>query len=455
MSEQDQATLEGGIDINADNIAAIREELSGGFSKAQKESQLPPQDTAPTEADQPQGEGQEGGTSNDSIGLSDDEKPSTDDASKDRGEASGDSNADSAATPASEEAPTEDENSPFSTEEDLGHDEEIIDNPTDEVVNDDEYFDELSDQIGYDVTSDDDVIDLVRHLSEKDPLEGLSPLMRQAAEFEKNGGDIREYFNVLSVNTENLSDKDAMWHKFKTENSSLAQENGEFAKQKFERDFKTKYKILSDTRTEDDFDSIEEYNAFQNDKGYASEELKYEAQLAKQTLANTREEALKTAPPQVQVNEEEQRAVYEKYQDEANYYKSNFETLQIPIDAEGKTSYNIGLNEKSRPMYEKWMDNPSEFLDYIGIGSDQKSINTEALAAHVALTAAFAVDGEFSVGAQFANAMTERLNRNSVETRLENPNPEGGRASSGVAGGDELQEAIEALRGGVMKDRRK
>ena len=57
MSEQDQATSEGGIDINADNIAAIREELSGGFSTARKESQLPPQqDTTPPANDQPQGE---------------------------------------------------------------------------------------------------------------------------------------------------------------------------------------------------------------------------------------------------------------------------------------------------------------------------------------------------------------------------------------------------------------
>lgn len=438
MPEDQQIATEGGL--NADNLEAVREELSGGFTKHDG-ARMP---TTPVE-DQQQGEDTGASTTTDSIGLSGEQKPPADDASDGGGEASGDSNTDSAATP------IEDDDSPFSTEED-----DVIENNTEEeLVDNTEYFEELSNQIGYDVASEEDLVSLVRELSvEKDPLEGLSPLLKQAAEFESNGGDVREYFNVLSINTDNLSDKDAMWHKFKAENSSLAQENGDFAKQKFDRDFKTKYKILSDDRNEDDFDTIEEYQSFLKDKEYASLELKYEADLAKQFLTKGREEALASAPPQAQVNEEEQRQIYDAYKQDADYYKSNFDTLQIPIDKDGKTNYNIGLNEKSRPMFEEWMDDPSKFLDYIGIGSDQKTIDVQGLAAHMALTAAFAVEGEYSVGAQFAKAMTERVNRNSIETRLENPAPEGGKATSGVSGGNELSEAIEAFRNDVIQRRR-
>ncbi len=445
MQDQHDIATEGGL--NAENLEAVREELSGGFSRANNFNDLPDPPTSPPADDQQQSENTEESTSDDSIGLSDEQKPSADDASDDRGEASGDSSTESAATPA------EEEDSPFTTE---GDEEIEKTEETDDTPDDTEYFNELSNQIGYEVGSEEDLVSLVRELSTKDPLDGVSPLMRQVLEFESNGGDIREYFNVLSVNTDNLSEKDAMWHKFSVDNSSLAQENNEFARQKFDRDFKTKYKILSDNRVEDDFDTAEEYQSFVKDKEYASLELKYEGDQAKQFLSDNKEEALRTAPPQAQVNEDEQREIYEAYKGDAEYYKSNFDTLQIPIDTEGSTSYNIGLNEKSRPMFEGWMDDPSTFLEYIGIGSDQKSIDAESLASNMALIAAFSVDGEYSVGAQFAKAMTERVNRNSVETRLENPAPEGGRASSGVsAGSNELQEAIEAFRGDVMKQRRR
>lgn len=450
MQDQHDIATEGGL--NAENLEAVREELSGGFTKANTLGELPDPPTSQPATDQQQSENTEESTSDDSIGLSDEQKPSADDASDDRGEASGASNDDSAATPAEEH--TEDENSPFTTVEDTGHD-ETNDN-VEEEYDDTEYFNELSNQIGFEVSSEEDLIGLVRDLSTKDPFDGVSPLLRQVLEFESNGGDIREYFNVLSANTDTMSEKDALWHKFSVDNSSLAQENNDFAKQKFERDFKTKYKILSDNRTEDDFDTAEEYQSFVKNKEYSSLELKYEGDQAKKFLSDNKEEALRSAPSKAQVNEEEQKEVYETYKNDAEYYKSNFDTLQIPIDSEGKTSYNIGLNEKSRPMFDSWMDDPSTFLEYIGIGSDQKSIDVESLASNMALIAAFAVDGEHSVGAQFANAMTERLNRNSVETRLENPAPEGGRASSGISmGGNELQEAVEALRDDMIKQRRR
>ena len=137
------------------------------------------------------------------------------------------------------------------------------------------------------------------------------------------------------------------------------------ARQKFEREFNTKYKILSDNRSEEDFDSEAEFQSFVKDKQYASLELKYEADKAKSSLTTNQEEALKTAPPQAQVNEEAQKEMYNKYNEEARYFKSNFDTLQIPIDDSGKTLYNIGLNEESRPIFEGYMDDPSSFLEEV------------------------------------------------------------------------------------------
>ena len=54
MSEQDQATLEGGL--NTENLEAVREELSGGFTHGSKGNPPPQRDTTPPATDQPQGE---------------------------------------------------------------------------------------------------------------------------------------------------------------------------------------------------------------------------------------------------------------------------------------------------------------------------------------------------------------------------------------------------------------
>jgi hypothetical protein len=449
MADQDNMTESG---LTVDNAQAIKDELSGEFTKANSLGELDRK--APPVADQSTDKSNEEDESGGSIGLSTDEKSSSDDASDDRGEEDGSSA--SSSTPADEASDeSESEDSPFTTVEDSEHDENTDSYEEEDDIPDEEYFEDLSNRIGFEVTSEEDVVTLVRNLAEKDPLEGLSPLLQKAAEFESNGGDVREYFNVLSVNTDNLSEKEAMWHKFKSENSTLSQDSPEFARQKFERDFNTKYKILSDQRAEDDFDTDEEYAAFKSNQAYAKEELQWESNTAKRELAAERDDALASAPPQAQVNQEESARVYQEYLEEASYYKENFETLSIPIDKEGKTHYNIGLNEKSRPIYESFLDSPAKLLDYIGIGSDQKSIDAEAFAQNAALLAAFAVDGEFSVGAQFANAMTERLNRNSVETRLENPAPEGGKSNSGGEGGQgDLSEAVEALRNDMIKQRR-
>lgn len=432
-----------------DNLDAVRQELSGGVFRANSLEEL--SKMAPQQQDQSKQENNQGNQDNgddaapsDNIGLSDNKAESpSDDASEDREEDGSDT---STSEPADKDEP---EDSPFTTVED-DYEEGDEESEEEEYVAPSLDFEELSNQIGYEVTSEEDIAQLVRSLSSKDPYEDLSPMLKQAAEFERNGGDVREYFNVLSVDTEALAPKEALWHKFKTDNSALAQENSEFARQKFEKEFNSKYQILNQDKTVDDFETIEEYNNFLSEKKFAQNELEWESKNAKSELEKNREEAFKSAPAKPQVDEQRQRELYESYQQEASYYKENFEALQLPVDEKGKTFYNIGLNEASKPLFDEWMDNPANFLEHLGINQDN-TIDAEKLAQNIALIAAFSVEGENSVGVQFAKAMTERINRNTVETRLENPAPEGGKtATSFQSGGNDMAEAIEALRNDVM-----
>ena len=458
MSTEDQTIeKEQGTQNQMTTVDQVREELSGGFTRADSLEELRQKSPPPQTK-----ENEDEATPPDSIGLSEKKaESSSDDASEERegeDEASspdpeGKSKTEKPDEEGEEGKEKEDEpdDSPFTT---ITDDEETEDEEIEDEVPEID-FEEISEKVGYEINSRDELISLIRELDQKDPLEGLSPLLRQAAKFEQNGGNVKEYFNVLSVDTEQLGDKDVMWHKFKQENSQLAQEKPDFAREKFEREFNSKYRILSENKEIDDFDSDDEYNQWVKDRDYMKNNLEYEADKARKAIESEREKVLKDNPSKADMNQQVDDEIIQRYETDSKFYKENFESLQVPIDPEGKTYYNIGLNDASRPLFEKWLDNPSEFLQHLGFNPD-KSIDAEALAQNIALVAAFSVDGENSVGHQFSKAMQERLAKDTVEKRLENPDPEGGRSGSGGQGsGNQVQEAIEALRDDVMKSRRR
>jgi len=314
-------------------------------------------------------------------------------------------------------------------------------------------YETLSEKSGYEVHSEDDVVDVIRHLETKDPYEKVSPLLKKAIEFEEKGGDVRQYFQVLGVPTDTLTAKEALRQQFFSANSKLAQGNRELANNRFERDYAAKYSILHENFEDTDFDTTEKYNQWVQDKENAKAELEWEGNEAKETLDSQRDEVLESAPSQAQMSDEEATKIQAKWDSDSSSFVNHFEAIQLPVDKENKTFYNLGLNDQTKPVFQEWAKEPTKFLEYIGFGSDQKSVDAERLLTHMAFAAAFSGTGEFAAGAQFAKHLTERVNKGTLESRLENPKGTKTIPSGQPQKGD-VMEAVEALRNDVMRQRR-
>jgi hypothetical protein len=315
-------------------------------------------------------------------------------------------------------------------------------------------FEALSEGTGYEIESQDDIVELVNSLKATDPYEGVSPLLRQAIELEQGGGDVKQFLSILSVDVDKLSDKQVLYEDYMAKNPALA-EDREYAQQKFEREYNAKYGILGDEKLDVDFDTPEEYNAYLRDRDFVKKELAHEAKLSKDGLRKTQEDALANIPSASNEPSPEAQQIQEQYHEQSADYLERFETLQIPIDEEGKTFYNVPMNEESKPLLEGWAKNPAEFLETIGIPSDGGPIDTETLLTHMALTASLSVSGKNSFGNTLAAALTERINANTLEHQLENPAPPNtpAPAAGGGSPAGELAEAIDALAGSVREDR--
>lgn len=285
-------------------------------------------------------------------------------------------------------------------------------------------YEALSERTGFDISNDDDIVALVEDLGKVDPLEGVSPLLKKAIDIEKGGGDVKQFLSILRVNVEGLDPKKALFEKYLNSNPDLAKDEA-YAKEKFDRDYDMKYGILANEKLDVDFENDGEYAQYLKDREFAKKELEWNGNAAKAELQGKQDELLTEAHVPVQDNtpSEEAQQMQTQYVEDAAAFMEDFETIQIPIDKEGKSHFSVPMNSESRPLLAEWSKTPSKFFDYIGVPSDGKSINAEALNSHMAMTAMLAVGGEKGFGYIFANAMTERINSGTIEHELVNPAP--------------------------------
>jgi hypothetical protein len=284
-------------------------------------------------------------------------------------------------------------------------------------------FNAVSERIGYEVETLDDMEALVNQLkTPEDPFVNVSPLIKQAIEFERNGGDAKQFMSALAVNVETLSDRQALYEQSLVNKPELAADP-EYAQQKFNREYTTKYGILEDEKLDVDFDSPEDYTQYLQDRKFAKQELEHTSKAARDNIKASQEKVMSEAPSANQERAEKAQAQNDRYVTDSNEFVNNFEGIQIPIDKEGKTLYNVSLDEVSRPLFNGWVKEPATFLQHIGIPDDGSDVDVEALNAHMAITAMMATTGEKGFGATFYGKMTERLNKGTLEHELIHPAP--------------------------------
>lgn len=319
---------------------------------------------------------------------------------------------------------------------------------------DEQYFTDISEATGYEIKNDEDIVALVNHLHEKSeannqapPIDKYSPALQEAIRLETEGGDVRQYFSMLSVDDtmlDKLPHKELLRKDFMSKNATIAETNPDFAEKKFEREFSERYGILNTDYSEADFDTDEEYQKYLDDKEYLKGELQVETDIAKKTIKELRSKAMQPGPNSPPtMTEEESRQINEQYTQNVNAFVGDFEAIQIPLDPNGESLFNVALNDKSKPLFDQWLNNPSDFLEHIGISKDGKTFDVERLGSHIALSAAFSIAGDKSVGNLIRQHLSEQGNLQAIERRLQNV----GRNDniSGSGGEQELTDEQEAL----------
>jgi hypothetical protein len=309
-------------------------------------------------------------------------------------------------------------------------------------LSDEEYFETISQSTGLQIENDDQIVDTIVNLNKENETlrteneelknkgpaipEDMSDLLKQAYEYEKKGGNVRTFLSIVNQDTQSMSQKELIRQQFFNDHPEYVSISPEFANQKFERDFNQRFGLVNEERTEDDFEDDISYLKWQDDKRFAKSELDFEAKKAANSIDAMKakiinEEPQQPASQQPEVDEEALKAIQEKYLSQANEFKADFEAIEIPLDAKGEKSFNIGLNNKTKPQFEQWVDSPPDFFEHIGISKDGKTIDMDVFGAHVALTAAFEATGDASVGAMLTKHILENFNQQTLESQLENP----------------------------------
>ncbi len=304
----------------------------------------------------------------------------------------------------------------------------------------------LSERIGYEVENLEDVEMLVSQLDKPiDPLKDVSPFMQQAIEFERNGGDAKQFMSALAIPIDTLSDRGALFQKYLADHPDL-KDNPEYAQQKFNREYNTKYGILEENEKLDvDFENPEDLLQYQQDRKFAKQEFEHESKTAKIELKAAQDKIMTEAPTMSQANADKAQRQHDNYTAASDEFVKDFDGIQIPIDVEGKTVYNVSLNEASRPLFNKWVKDVPAFLEHIGIPSDGSDVDVEKLNSHMAMEAIMSTTGKDGFGTIFASRMTERVNAKTLENELIHPADPN--TTPGVTPAPQVDELTEAVEG--------
>lgn len=311
----------------------------------------------------------------------------------------------------SEELPQEPSDGPEQPENNEEPEEEPEEQPSEEPSVD-QRFQELSDLTGLELSSYDDVLENLNIAAQakKDPLgyAGVSPSIKAAIEAEQKGIPPQKFFSVSSIDPDKLGEKDLLRQNYMLNNPD---DDQEFLHMSFEREYDQKYGILNEEKSEDDFDSPQEYQKYLNDKKFAEKMLANESSKAKQNIGQWKEKAL--TPEKQGPSEEEQQRMDRAYAMETDRVMSKFNNLQVKMGE--NDTYNFKLNDEDKQAIRSRIENLTDFFKEIGVDSENQKIDQQKLAEFIGF---YTLRDKLSD--KIATHKVENKNRETVTSKLQN-----------------------------------
>lgn len=252
---------------------------------------------------------------------------------------------------------------------------EPSDEPTNEVDNEAyyEYLGDLSEQTGVELSSEEDIVTALNELYEyktATPVE-IPKEAQMVADLINSGGDYRSKLRLLSLDTENLNDKDALKESFFLTNE--VERSNELAGMQFERDFSNKYGILDKVNKITDPDEKAEFEQ-ENKEEIKYAKLSYEQDVknAKGQVSKFIEESTTLPSDDGSMSEEEANEIYENHVNNVNHTLNSFEGVELPLGESGKDSFNLTLSDEDRPLLQEVLTNPIDYFRET-VGVDMKT----------------------------------------------------------------------------------
>jgi len=307
----------------------------------------------------------------------------------------------------------------------------------------------LTEETGVSITGVDQLVDGLKELAElrkdKGQTQQLSPAMQAALAVEAAGGDLAEHFRRVGMDFENMDAHEVLRQKFFKDNAKLHKSNPKLAQMKFERELKDKYgtyfqfnSLKDETEKEDFLDENGQDNIDYEKMLFESEAEDARAELEEWKKTSAPEKpAQSTETATSQPSQEEIDQINREYTEKAPKAFADFEALSIPM-GEGQKDFALGLNDKTRPIVESWVNNPYSFLNAIGF--EEKSVDIERL---LPIMTAIAELSEGTLGPRLKKYITDSSDIETLDKKIDKPKV----ITTDVAGeaeGDEWDQVGEA-----------
>ena len=286
----------------------------------------------------------------------------------------------------------------------------------------------------------------------QDPNSHLPVEIKAHADFLKAGGDTTEFYRLKSLDFNAMQPKDLLFQSFLKDNPEHARDLS-FARMYFDRDFGTKYQILSDSKkTQADFENDDSepdqfaYQEYIRNHEFAQKSLEFESSGAKTKLSAWQEQA--TTPPSNQntgMTKEEAEAHNTTYLAGVEQVKTSFTGEELPVSDNPEENLKIGLSDAVKLQWEKDLVNPMELFKAMGL-QENGMLDMNKLS-----KAAFIFRSWPNVGRIISKLTLEGQNRETITGSQVNATPGVTPATSGSVHGDDE----EAEAAGLIMQQRK
>jgi len=269
----------------------------------------------------------------------------------------------------------------------------------------------FSENVGIELDSDDAVIESLKELAE---YKNLSPALQKAIEIEKAQGDVALYFKTIANDPKDLSDRDALWEQYVTENPKRVAGNPKFARLDFDRKLDKEYELLTKYEKLSASEQEEFLAEHKADIDYLKEKRKFDADTARATLQETRD-GMTFAPVKTgQVDEKQAQEMFKAH--ESGYKKAISEFDVVALKVGKDFEFNVGLTDSNKKIATEWMKQPEKLLNELGFSKGK--IDYDTLAGWAALIADIKY-GTF--GERFRQALLDNKDISTLEKTLDAP----------------------------------